>query len=46
MICLEHIKKSFSNNEVLKDINLKVNDGEVIAAVSYTHLFKMLQMLQ
>ncbi len=30
MIKLEHIKKSFGKHEVLKDVNLEVNTGEVV----------------
>ena len=34
---IKHLKKSYGSNEVLKDISLSVNKGEVIS-VSYTHL--------
>ena len=30
MIKLEHIKKSFGRHEVLRDVNLEVNTGEVV----------------
>ena len=30
MIKLEHVKKSFGKQEVLKDVSLEVNDGEVV----------------
>lgn len=33
IIKVEHLKKSFGHNEVLKDINSEVNDGQVICLV-------------
>jgi polar amino acid transport system ATP-binding protein len=33
MIKLEHVHKSFGNLEVLKDINLQVNQGEVVCII-------------
>lgn len=33
MIKIEHLKKSFYDNEVLKDINLEINKGEVICII-------------
>ena len=33
---MKHVKKSFDKSGVLKDISLKVREGQV--AVSYTHL--------
>ena len=33
LVRLEHIKKSFGENEVLKDISLSVNKGEVVAII-------------
>ena len=33
VVRLEHIKKSFGDNEVLKDISLSVNKGEVVAII-------------
>jgi putative lysine transport system ATP-binding protein len=33
MITIQHLKKNFGNNEVLKDINLTVNRGEVISII-------------
>ncbi|AVL76309.1 MULTISPECIES: amino acid ABC transporter ATP-binding protein [Bacilli] len=33
MIKIEHLKKSFGNTEVLKDINLELNQGEVLAII-------------
>jgi putative lysine transport system ATP-binding protein len=33
MIIIEHLKKNFGYNEVLKDINLTVNRGEVISII-------------
>ena len=30
---MQHIKKSFSNTEVLKDISLEVNNGEVVSII-------------
>ncbi len=33
IVRLEHIKKSFGDNEVLKDISMSVNKGEVIAII-------------
>ena len=33
MIKIEHLKKSFGNTEVLKDINLELNHGEVLAII-------------
>lgn len=33
MIRIQHLKKSFGHNEVLKDINLTVNRGEVISII-------------
>jgi putative lysine transport system ATP-binding protein len=33
MITIEHLKKNFGHNEVLKDINLTVNRGEVISII-------------
>ena len=37
MFTLSHVKKSFGDNPVLRDVSIKVNDGDVVA-VSYTHL--------
>ena len=35
MVLLEmnHVKKSFDGNGVLKDISLKVNEGEVVSII-------------
>ena len=33
-----NLKKSFNKLDVLKGINTKIYAGDVIAAVSYTHL--------
>lgn len=33
VVCLSHIKKSFGDAEVLKDISLEVNPGEVVAII-------------
>ncbi|MGW9857418.1 arginine/lysine/histidine transport system ATP-binding protein [Staphylococcus hominis] len=33
MIKVQNLNKSFNNNEVLKDINLEVNKGEVVAII-------------
>lgn len=33
VVRLAHVKKSFGNNEVLKDITLEVNPGEVVAII-------------
>lgn len=33
MLKIEHLKKHFGNKEVLKDINLEVNKGEVMAII-------------
>lgn len=30
---MNHVKKNFSNNQVLKDINLSVNEGEVVTII-------------
>ena len=30
---MEHIKKSFDGKEVLKDISLSVNEGEVVSII-------------
>ena len=30
---MNHVKKSFGNNQVLKDINLSVNEGEVVTII-------------
>ena len=32
---IENLKKSFDNQEVLKDINLNVDKGEVICILGY-----------
>ena len=42
-IIVKNLKKSFGSLEVLKDINMDVEEGEVVcligpSAVSYTHL--------
>lgn len=36
MVLLEmnHVKKSFDGNGVLKDISLKVNEGEVVSIIA------------
>lgn len=31
MLKLEHVKKSYDNNVILKDINLEINDGEIVS---------------
>lgn len=31
MLRLEHVQKSFGGNQVLKDVSMKVNKGEVVA---------------
>ncbi len=33
VISMQHIKKSFNNTEVLKDISLEVNNGEVVSII-------------
>ena len=33
IIEIKHLKKSYGNNEVLKDISLTVNKGEVISII-------------
>lgn len=33
MIKIEHLRKSFGQTEVLKDINLELNQGEVLAII-------------
>ena len=33
VITLKHLEKSFGDHEVLKDINLSVNKGEVISVI-------------
>ena len=38
MLEISHVKKHFGKQEVLKDVTLKVNKGDVIVTVSYTHL--------
>ncbi|GAB5858294.1 hypothetical protein JMUB7542_27890 [Staphylococcus aureus] len=41
VIKINNLNKVFGDNEVLKDINLEINQGEVVAIigpVSYTHL--------
>ena len=30
---MNHVKKNFGNNQVLKDINLSVNEGEVVTII-------------
>ena len=35
---MKNIKKSFGSLEVLKDISLQVEEGEVLSTVCYTHL--------
>ena len=37
MVLLEmnHVKKSFDGNGVLKDISLKVNEGEVVSIIGH-----------
>ena len=38
---MKHVKKSFDKSGVLKDISLKVREGQVVSIigpVSYTHL--------
>ena len=31
MLKLEHVKKTYDNNVILKDINLEINDGEIVS---------------
>ncbi|MDK6257041.1 ATP-binding cassette domain-containing protein, partial [Escherichia coli] len=33
IIEIEHLRKSFGENEVLKDINMNVNKGEVVTII-------------
>ena len=33
LVCLEHARKSFGDNEVLKDISMEVDAGEVLAII-------------
>lgn len=33
MLTLNHVKKSFGDNEVLKDVSIRVNDGDVVAVL-------------
>ena len=33
MIKIQNLNKKFGNNEVLKDINLDINKGEVVAII-------------
>ena len=33
ILCLKNIQKSFDNKEVLKDINLEVNKGEIVSII-------------
>ena len=33
MIKVQNLNKSFNKNEVLKDINLEINKGEVVAII-------------
>ena len=33
MIHIEHLSKKFGDQEVLKDINLDVNEGEVVCII-------------
>ncbi|PTK48504.1 glutamine ABC transporter ATP-binding protein, partial [Staphylococcus nepalensis] len=33
MINIKHLKKNFGSNEVLKDIELEINAGEVVAII-------------
>ena len=33
IIKIEHLKKSFGENEILKDINLDINKGEVVCII-------------
>lgn len=33
VVCLEHARKAFGNNEVLKDISLTVNQGDVLSII-------------
>ena len=33
MFTLSHVKKSFGDNPVLRDVSIKVNDGDVVAVL-------------
>ena len=42
MVLLEmnHVKKSFDGNGVLKDISLKVNEGEVVSIIAVQRFWR------
>ena len=41
MIKVQNLNKSFNKNEVLKDINLEINKGEVVAIIGPSEVVKV-----
>lgn len=51
MIEIEHLKKTFNGKEVLSDINLKINKGEIVSIIGTsgagkTTLLRTLNLLE
>ncbi|HUZ18649.1 MAG TPA: ATP-binding cassette domain-containing protein, partial [Spirochaetia bacterium] len=40
MVIIEHLKKSFNGTEVLSDVNLTLNDGEVLTIIGMSGIGK------
>ncbi len=40
MLVIEHLKKKFGSNEVLRDVNLTLNDGEVLTVIGMSGIGK------